>query len=129
MRPPSDSSGLTVLLVDDNRINRRLGSLMLKRLGCTVTSVGDAPAAIDEAAREPFDLVLMDLSMPGIDGLEAARRIRAGGARMPILAVTANALEDDRAACTDAGMDGLLVKPLRLEQLRGLVAGIDAAAR
>jgi CheY-like chemotaxis protein len=115
-----------VLLVDDNRINRRLGSLMLKRLGCSVAAVGDGAAAIEQVGLERFDLVLMDLRMPGMDGLDTARYIRAAGATMPILAVTAGAVDGERSACAAAGMDGLLVKPLRLDALRDVVEEIAA---
>jgi CheY-like chemotaxis protein len=79
-------------------------------------------------AKAPFDLVLMDLHMPGIDGLEAARRIRAAEAetnhRTPIIALTANAFAEDREACLAAGMDGFLVKPLDREQLAALLKTI-----
>jgi CheY-like chemotaxis protein len=124
MDAPLDSPALAVLLVDDHRINRRLGSLMLRRLGCSVASVDDGAAAIERVASEPFDLVLMDLRLPGMDGLEATRRIRATGATTPILGVSASVDRGDAAACADAGMDGLLLKPLRLEQLRDVVAGL-----
>ena len=89
------------------------------------------------AAREagsPYDLVLMDVQMPGIDGLEAARRIRAaeadsGAPRTRILALTANAQAEDREACLAAGMDGFLVKPLDRERLREAIDGLSPAAR
>ncbi len=107
--------------MDDNHINQRLGALMLRRLGCRVTCVDDGPAAVLQTEDEPYDLVLMDLRMPHMDGLEATRLIRAGGARMPIVAVTASEADGDRRACDEAGMDGMLLKPLRLKELRRLV--------
>ncbi len=117
---------LAVLLVDDNHINRRLGSLMLQRLGCAVTCAADGAAAIEHATTGAYDLVLMDLRMPGVDGLETTRRMRAAGAAMPILALTASATSGDREACAEAGVDELLVKPLRLAQLREVVAQVTA---
>jgi CheY-like chemotaxis protein len=85
------------------------------------------------AAGTPYDRILMDLHMPGMDGLEATRRIRAmeaekNGRRTPILALTANASAEDREACLAAGMDGFLVKPLDRERLAAALAGADAAA-
>lgn len=112
---------LSILLVDDNHINQRLGALMLRRLGCRVTCVGDGRAAVARAADESYDLVLMDLRMPHMDGLETARRIRDGGSRMPIVAVTASEADGDRRACDEAGIDGVLLKPLRLDELQRLV--------
>jgi CheY-like chemotaxis protein len=117
---------LAVLLVDDNRINQRLGALMLQRLDCAVTCVDSGPAAIDHVARDGFDLVLMDVRMPRMDGLEAAQRIRADGATMPIIAVTASAGYDDEDAYERAGLDGLLSKPLRLDDLRRVIERVAA---
>ena len=97
---------------------------------------GDGAAAVESwtAARnagQPYDLVLMDVQMPGMDGLEAARRIRAaetqaGDRPVRMLALTANAQSDDRAACLAAGMDGLLVKPLDRERLREALEAVAA---
>ncbi len=120
---------LAVLVAEDNEINALLARALLTRLGHRPTIAGDGEAAVTawvsaRADGKPFDLVLMDVQMPGMDGLEAARRIRAaeadnGVAQRPtrMLALTANASEDDRAACLAAGMDGLLVKPLARERL------------
>ena len=101
-----------------------------------MTASGDA--AVDSwlaarAADTPYDRVLMDLHMPGMDGLDATRRIRqieaeAGAARTPILALTANASADDRQACLEAGMDGFLVKPLDRERLAAALATAGKAA-
>ena len=130
------TGGLAVLVAEDNEINALLIRALLTRLGHRPTVVGDGKAAVDawQAARTanmPFDLVLMDVQMPVLDGLEATRRIRDLEAATPagpparIMALTANAYSDDRAACLSAGMDGLLVKPLDRERLREV---LEAAA-
>lgn len=75
-------------------------------------------AALEALQREVFDLVLMDVRMPGLSGLEATRALRARGVSTPVVALTANAFEDDRRACLEAGMDDFLVKPLSPEALR-----------
>jgi CheY-like chemotaxis protein len=99
-----------------------------------VVATGEAAVAAWEAAQAagtPYALVLMDVHMPGSDGIEAARRIRAaeterGARRTPIIALTANALDEDRDACLAAGMDGFLTKPLDREQLTAALAAVSA---
>ena len=86
-----------------------------------------------QACGEPYDLVLMDVNMPEVDGIEATRRIRAaegerGAARTPIIALTANAFDEDRNACVEAGMDGFLPKPLDRERLEATLATVKPAA-
>ncbi len=120
--------GLAILVAEDNEINALLARALLTRLGHRPTIAGDGETALASwtaacAAGQPYDLVLMDVQMPGMDGLEAARRIRAAEAQAGdrptrILALTANAQAEDRAQCLAAGMDGLLVKPLERERLR-----------
>jgi signal transduction histidine kinase/CheY-like chemotaxis protein len=115
-------SGLAILVAEDNEINALLARNLLTRLGHRpqmTTNGADAVAAFTtaQAAGTPFDLVLMDLCMPGIDGVEAAGRMRAterqaGASRVPIIALTADVLPGNREACLAAGMDGLLTKPL-----------------
>ena len=118
---------LSVLVAEDNEINALLTLALLTRLGHRPTIAGSGGAALTRwtEARDngtPFDLVLMDMHMPGIDGLEAARRIRASEAvrntpRTSMIALTANAFAEDREACLAAGMDGFLVKPLDRDRL------------
>jgi CheY-like chemotaxis protein/nitrogen-specific signal transduction histidine kinase len=124
---------IRVLIAEDNEINALLARTLLAKLGHWPTTAANGAAALDAwrtacNAKAPFDLVLMDLHMPGIDGLEAARRIRAAEAetnhRTPIIALTANAFAEDREACLAAGMDGFLVKPLDREQLAALLKTI-----
>jgi CheY-like chemotaxis protein len=109
--------GMRVLVVDDNAVNRAVLDRMLRRLECDVTVAADGEAGVAAARAAPFDLVLMDVQMPGIDGLEAARRLRAAGVRTPIVALTASTAESDRARCLAVGMDGVLHKPLRRADL------------
>lgn len=126
-RPCWERSPLRVLLVEDDPTNQVIAAGMLGLRGHAVQIVDEALAALERLEREPFDLVLMDCQLPGVDGLELTRRIRAGAAgaraaRVPIVAVTANAFVEDRAACLAAGMDDFVSKPLRLEALLETVA-------
>jgi len=123
------TAALRVLVVDDHPINRDVARLYLERLDCRVRTAADGPEAVAAAGAEPFDLVLMDLQMPGMDGFEATRAIRAGGgasAATPVLALTAHAGEEMRARCLAAGMQGFIAKPIRRELL---VAEMAAARR
>jgi PAS domain S-box-containing protein len=127
---------LNVLVAEDNEINALLTRSLLTKLGHRAAVAESGGYALErwQAARDagqPFDLILMDMHMPGVDGLEAARRIRAaeassvGSPRTPIVALTANAFAEDRKACLDAGMDGFLVKPLDRDRL---AQALDEAA-
>ncbi|MCB9877761.1 MAG: response regulator [Planctomycetes bacterium] len=109
-----------VLVVDDNTINLKVAVRMLEVLGCDVASASGAAQALELTAREQFDLVLMDMHMPDMDGIEATRRIcdRDAAARPAIVALTANVMQGDRERCLEAGMDGYLSKPLRLADLQ-----------
>ena len=116
-----------VLVVDDDSINQTIACGMLHHAGHRTAVAGTGEQALQMLAAESFDLVLMDWQMPGLDGLEVTRRLRAGaaGARargLPVVALTANAFADDRAACLDAGMDDFLTKPLRADRLCSTVA-------
>jgi len=128
--------GLSILVAEDNEINALLARALLTRLGHRATVAGNGEAAVESwtaarAAGNPYDLVLMDVQMPGVDGLQAARCIRAteaaaGERPVRMLALTANAQSEDRAACLAAGMDGLLVKPLDRERLREALEAVAA---
>lgn len=110
-----------VLVVDDNDGNRLLMRRMLERLGCTIDEAEDGVAAVEAIRSGRFDLVLMDCSMPVMDGLAATRCVReltGPGAAVPIVGVTANAQEEDRQRCIQAGMTGYLSKPVRSNVLR-----------
>jgi len=103
-------------------VNRRVVTKMLERLGYVHESVEDGQEAFDAVEGDDrFDAILLDVQMPNMDGLEAARRIRASepeGSRVPIIALTAHAMEGDRERCLNAGMDGYLTKPIRTDDLR-----------
>jgi PAS domain S-box-containing protein len=118
-----------VLLVEDNPINQQYASAVLRSCGCTVTVVSNGRQAVEQVATLMPDLVLMDCQMPVMDGYEAARRIRASGHVMPILALTANAMAADRQRCMAAGMDDVLVKPIQPEALRAAVTRVHAGIR
>jgi signal transduction histidine kinase/CheY-like chemotaxis protein len=108
-----------VLIVEDDRVNQHVIRLMLENLGLQITVIDNGESAVELATRGLWDVVLMDCQMPGMDGYEATQRIRArlNGRRLPIIALTANAMAEDRAACTTAGMDDFLAKPVRRAEL------------
>jgi CheY-like chemotaxis protein len=107
---------LRILLVEDNPVNQKVAEHVLSRHGHQVVTAANGKAALAILEREAFDLALMDVQMPEMDGLETTARIRAGerdgGRRLPILALTANTLDGDREKCLRAGMDGYLTKPV-----------------
>ena len=112
---------LRVLLVEDNAVNQRVATLMLRKLGYTADVAGNGLEALTAVQRHCYDLVFMDLQMPEMDGLQATREICARwakSARPHIVAMTANASTGDREACLAAGMDGFISKPVRLQDLR-----------
>jgi CheY-like chemotaxis protein len=116
----ADTHPLRILLVEDNGMNRRLATILLDRMGYTADVATNGLEAIEAVERATYDVVLMDIQMPELDGLEATRRIRArlaDGARPRIVALTANAMAEDRAATVEAGMDDYLSKPIRPEEL------------
>jgi CheY-like chemotaxis protein len=127
-KPSVPPSGLRVLVVDDVALNRMTARAMLEHAGHIVDVAEDGPAALAAVARAPLpDIILMDQSMPGMDGYTTARHIRsmAGPAgRLPILAVTANALPEDIAASLAAGMDGHVSKPIELKALLAAIAAV-----
>jgi len=115
---PAATSGARVLLVEDNPVNALLARALLSREGCAVDRAASGQEALDAVAQAPYDLILMDLRLPDLDGLETARILRARGVATPIVALTANSFEDDRQACLAVGMDDFLTKPLAPVALR-----------
>src|SRR5262245_35911451 len=111
---------LQILLVEDNPINQKLAARLLEKAGHTVVIAGNGKEAVDCVTARPFDLVLMDISMPEMDGLEATQVIRRnenGQRRLPIVALTAHAMVGDRERCLAAGMDGYVTKPVQTQVL------------
>jgi CheY-like chemotaxis protein len=129
--------GLSVLVAEDNEINALLMRSLLTRLGHHAVITTNGEEALEswlaaKSADTPYDLVLMDIQMPQLDGIETTKRIRAReagqpGRQTPILALTANTLVEDRYACFEAGMDGFLIKPLDREKLADALAGLTAS--
>ncbi|HEV2081500.1 MAG TPA: response regulator [Brevundimonas sp.] len=119
---PPRAFAARVLLVEDNPVGALLAKTLLKREGCTVETAASGDEALQALKRARYDLVFMDMRMPGMDGPTATRAIRAGGDRTPIVALTANAFEEDRRACLEAGMDDWMPKPLEPETLRAALA-------
>jgi signal transduction histidine kinase/ActR/RegA family two-component response regulator len=115
-----------ILIIDDNTVNLLLTKEMLQAFGCNVYSASDGSDGLNRMKSEAFDLVFMDISMPGMDGIEATRAWRAheqsSESRLPIVALTANAMVGDRQTCIAAGMDDYIAKPVTLDALRRMVA-------
>jgi len=119
-------AGKRILLVEDTPVNQKIGERLLARYGCVVTIAADGLQALAAVEREDYDLVLMDMQMPLLDGVEATRRLRArekslGLPRQPIVAMTANAMAEDRASCLEAGMDDFIAKPFRADEMIRMV--------
>ncbi|HEB91744.1 MAG TPA: response regulator, partial [Deltaproteobacteria bacterium] len=118
-------TGLHVLVAEDNRVNQKLALRMLERLGCEVDVANDGQEAVERLFKGEYDLVFMDCQMPNMDGYEATRAIRekeeASDRRIPIVAMTANAMEGDRERCLDAGMDDYTTKPISLSALEQML--------
>ncbi|MBV8520026.1 MAG: response regulator [Acidobacteria bacterium] len=117
---------LHVMLVDDNEVNREVVAELLGRIGHTVSVAVDGEEALALLAAQSFDVVLMDVQLPGIDGLEATRRARGRGDRTPIIALTAHSSREDRDRCLVSGMNGVLVKPVDAPQLAEAIAAATA---
>jgi CheY-like chemotaxis protein len=121
----SEARPESVLLVEDNEINQRVATRLLQRLGLQSAIASNGSEALEALEKAHYDLVLMDLQMPVMDGFEAAieirRREQATGVHVPIIAITANALPADREACFAAGMDDHVAKPVTLSELRRVV--------
>jgi two-component system, sensor histidine kinase and response regulator len=115
------SCSLRILVAEDNLINQKLTLRLLQKQGHSTDLARNGAEAVEKSATEPFDAILMDVQMPEMDGLEATRRIRqreqTAGHRTPIFALTAHAMTGDKERCLQAGMDGYLTKPIRLQDL------------
>jgi two-component system sensor histidine kinase/response regulator len=122
--------GLRILLVEDNLANQLVATAYLTRAGYTVEKASTGAEAIEKLYADHFDVVLMDVQMPSVDGLECARMIRTGkhNANVPIIALTANALRRDRQKCMEAGMNGYFAKPIDWDALLAQIATFRPAA-
>ncbi|TDP64072.1 response regulator [Roseateles toxinivorans] len=120
---PQAGASLKVLLVEDHPVNQKLAVKLLARWGHRVTVAANGQLALDELARDKFDLILMDMMMPVLDGLEATRRFRATEQqpRTPIIAMTAKAMQGDKDSCLAAGMDDYISKPIEVAEFQRLV--------
>ncbi|MGO8786945.1 MAG: response regulator [Terriglobia bacterium] len=124
---------LHVMLVEDNAVNQALASRLLEKQGYQVTVVGDGRKALATLGRDKFDLVLMDVQMPEMDGFEATAAIRereqCSGGRLPIIAMTAHAMKGDRERCLSAGMDGYVSKPIHVQELFAVMDDVLESAQ
>ena len=133
--PPASSGkehrdhAMRILLVEDNPVNQKLARLMLAKAGYEIEVAGNGKEALDlfAASSERFDLILMDIQMPLMDGIEATKAIRAKGfSAVPIVAMTARAMSGDREKCLEAGMNEYITKPIRKEILLGMIGKLSA---
>jgi signal transduction histidine kinase/ActR/RegA family two-component response regulator len=125
-RPPSFAAGTRILVVDDMPMNRRLLRLILERAGCVVDEAENGRAALAriDGAQRPYDGLLLDMQMPELDGYEVAKHLRQSGSRLPIIALTAHAMDGDRAPCLEAGCDEYATKPIEAPVLLELLARV-----
>jgi two-component system, sensor histidine kinase and response regulator len=127
------ASGLHILVAEDNPVNQKLAVALLEKEGHRVTLVGDGVEAVAALGRQEFNLVLMDVQMPEMDGLEATRRIRqreqGTGRHVPVIAMTAYAMKGDRELCLEAGMDAYVSKPVRARELFAAIEALVSPAR
>jgi len=133
-RPPTpattECAPLCILVAEDNVVSQRLVTALLKERGHSVTLASNGSIVLDLVEERDFDLILMDIQMPELDGLQATAEIRRregqNGKRIPIVAMTAHAMAGDRERCLDAGMDGYIAKPIHPGELMALITGMSA---
>jgi CheY-like chemotaxis protein len=126
---PRHSAEWRILLAEDNPINQKVARRMLEKLHHSVTVAANGKDVLLALEKQSFDLILMDVQMPEMDGIQATAAIRrremAGSTRIPIIALTANAMTGDREFCLNAGMDGYVVKPIRSQELFAEISRIQ----
>ncbi|BDI29699.1 hypothetical protein CCAX7_17500 [Capsulimonas corticalis] len=129
---PLEPLSLRILLVEDNSVNQKVAHCLLSRLGCDAEIVGDGRQAVTAVSQNDYDVILMDVQMPTLDGYAATREIRqmeqATGRRVSIIALTANSLDGDRERCLASGMDDYIAKPIRRAELHRALARVAKAA-
>jgi CheY-like chemotaxis protein len=121
---PAHPTALRILVAEDNPVNRMLATKLLEKMGCVVEVACDGVEAVQMALRADYHLIFMDCFMPNMDGYAATaelRRCRTNGPHVPIVALTASAMVEDRAVCLAAGMDDYLSKPIEVEALRAVL--------
>ena len=111
-----------ILVVEDNLINQELLSEILQRLKCSVDVADNGKVAIEKMDKNQYDLILMDIQMPEMDGIEATKTIRKSSQEIPIIAITASIFHSDQNECTAAGMNGFLSKPYTFDQVKDIVS-------
>ena len=122
---PAKTSELHILLAEDNAMNQKVALKMLEKIGFKVSIAKDGGEAVSMFQEGGFDIILMDMQMPVLSGIEATREIRkleAGNDRIPIIACTANVMKGDRENCIEAGMDGYISKPIKKTELQEVIA-------
>ena len=127
--PDAAPNGFTVLVADDNEVAQRLCRRVLEKAGYSVLIAADGLQAVDIALAQKPAMILMDVAMPGIDGLEAMRRIKVQAPSMPIVIASAHSMASDRERFLAAGADNVLSKPFRLADLIAMVEGFAAARK
>ena len=119
-------------MAEDNAVNRLVAVRLLEKQGHSVAVACDGRQAVDALSRERFDLALLDIQMPELDGFEVAAAVRAReegtGRRLPLVAVTAHAMQGDRERCLAAGMDGYVTKPIQMDRLAQAIADVLAVS-
>ena len=124
MQPNGENGRPSILIAEDNLINQKVIERMVQKLGYRADLVANGREALEALARLPYGLVFMDCQMPEMDGFEACREIRnhdLGGVRIPIIAITANAMKGDRERCLAAGMDDYVSKPFKQDDLKNVL--------
>jgi CheY-like chemotaxis protein len=126
-------TGLRILLAEDNLVNQKVAVRLLEKVGYLVKAVANGREALDAIDQQRFELVLMDVEMPEMNGMQATAAIRererTRGGRVPIIAMTARAMSGDRERCLQAGMDGYLTKPIQRTELLALLGHLTAEER
>jgi CheY-like chemotaxis protein len=129
---PRQMSGLRILLAEDNPVNQRLAMRLLEKHGHSAIAAASGKEALRLFSEQFFDVILMDVHMPEMDGIEATRAIRAltknGASRVPIIAITASAMKEDREACIAAGMDGFITKPICPDEFFATLARVTGTS-
>ncbi|HAP43193.1 MAG: hypothetical protein A2087_12105 [Spirochaetes bacterium GWD1_61_31] len=121
-KPENPQLSLDILLAEDHLVNQELFTLLLKKMGSRVDVAGNGQEAVDKAIAKNYDLVLMDIFMPVMDGYEASHQLREHGFNRPIIAVTASALKGERDKCIAAGMNDILIKPFKRKDLEAMIS-------